>query len=146
MYGAPWLKKASEEKNEPCSGVRLAAPVVKSSGPPAAKKTVGTMTATAPSIASTCAKSVSTEARKPDHRVYSSTPAPMARMPWLNVNGESIAMSAPPAIRFDVRLIRLPSTLEPASMSWLERPWRACMTSARVCARGATFRIRLPKG
>src|SRR5690606_14095420 len=83
-------------------------------GPPAAKKITGMMTTTAPSIAQTCARSVSTEARKPDHSVYSSTPAAIATMPWVNVNGESIEMSAPPAMRLEVRLMRLPSTLEPA--------------------------------
>src|SRR5699024_4989561 len=42
----------------------------------------------------------STEARKPDHRVYSSTPAAMMRMPWPKVSGDSIAMIAPPAMKF----------------------------------------------
>ncbi|MNE15711.1 hypothetical protein D3C80_1086310 [compost metagenome] len=55
-----------------------------------------------------------------------------------------MAISAPPAMKLDVRLIRLPRTLELASINWLDRPWRAYMTSARVWARGATARIRLP--
>ncbi len=122
------------------------APSVKREGPPAAKNTTGTMIATAPSMPITWAKSVSTDARNPDHSVYSSTPAAIAMMPCVNVNGDSIEMSAPPAMRFEVRLMRLPRTLEPASMSWLERPWRANMTSAIVCARGATLRMRRPNG
>ncbi len=69
MYGAPCSMKAVLEKKLPCSAVRLAAPVSNAAGKPAARKMNGTMTATAPSIATTCTKSVSTEARKPDHRV-----------------------------------------------------------------------------
>ena len=67
-------------------------------------------------------------------------------MPCWKLKGESIATSAPPAMKLEVRLMRLPSTFEPASMSWLERPCRAYITSASVCARGATFRMRRPKG
>ena len=61
-------------------------------------------------------------------------------------SGESIAMSAPPAMKLDISEMTLPRTLDPASISWLERPWRTAITWARVCARGATARIRLPKG
>lgn len=86
-------------------------------GPPARKNTLGMMMATAPSIARTCAKSVSTEARNPDHRVYSRTPLAMTRMSCENENGDSSEISAPPAMKFEVRLIRLPRTFEPASMS-----------------------------
>ena len=64
----------------------------------------------------------------------------------MKLNGDSIEMSTPPAMKFDMRLMTLPTTLDPASMSWLERPWRACMTSAMLCALGATLRMRLPKG
>ncbi|MNE15712.1 hypothetical protein D3C81_1491530 [compost metagenome] len=63
------MKKASDEKKEPCCGVRLAAPSVKTAGPPTAKKTAGIMMTTAPSMAQTWTKSVRTEARKPDHSV-----------------------------------------------------------------------------
>ena len=55
-------------------------------------------------------------------------------------------MSTPPAMKFDMRLMTLPTTLDPASISWLERPWRANMTSAMLCALGGDQRIRLPKG
>ena len=139
---------ASEEKKLSCCGVTLplATPSVNIEGPPARKKTAGMMMTAAPSIAMTCAKSVSTEARNPDHRVYSSTPAAMMRMPWPKVSGDSIAMIAPPAMKFEVSEMTEPSTLEPASISCEERPWRAYITSARVWARGATARIRLPKG
>ena len=69
MYGAPWLRNASEEKKLLCCGVRLAAPLENTSTPPRKKNIDGTMMMTAPSMASTWAKSVSTEARKPDHSV-----------------------------------------------------------------------------
>ena len=97
-------------------------------------------------MAITWAKSVSTEARKPDHRVYSSTPPAMIRMPAPKLSGESMAIRAPPAMKLEVSEISEPSTLDPASISWEERPWRAYMTSASVCALGATLRMRLPKG
>ena len=97
-------------------------------------------------MATTWAKSVSTDARKPDQIVYISTPAAIISTPWMKLIGESIAMSAPPAMKLDMSEMTLPSTLEIASISWLDRPWRARMTSARVCACGATARIRRPKG
>ena len=139
---------ASEEKKLSCCGVTFpaATPSANIEGPPARKNTAGMITTAAPSIAMTCAKSVRTEARKPDHRVYSSTPPAMMRMPAPKLSGESIAMIAPPAMKFEVSEMTEPSTLEPASISCEERPWRAYITSARVWARGATFRIRLPKG
>ena len=57
-----------------------------------------------------------------------------------------MAISAPPATKFVMRLTTLPTTLDPASSSWLELPWRARMISASVWARGATWRMRRPKG
>ena len=69
---------------------------------------------------------------KQDRYVEALTEFHDAKRRWLN--GDSIEMSAPPAMRFDVRLMRLPSTFEPASMSWLERPCWANMTSAMVWA------------
>src|SRR5690606_39441855 len=123
-----------------------ATPPANIDGPPARQNAAGMMVAAAPSIAITCAKSVSTEARKPDHKVYIRTPAAMIRMPAPKLSGESIAMIAPPAMKFEVREITEPSTLEPASITCEERPWRAYITSARVWARGATFRLRLPTG
>ncbi len=93
MYGgAPWFMNASEEKKLSCCGgvtFPLATPSVNiEGGPPARKNTAGGMMITAaPSIAITCVKSVSTEARKPDHRVYSSTPPAMMRMPAPKLSG-----------------------------------------------------------
>ena len=132
MYGAPWLRNASDEKNDCCCCVRFWAPVSKSSVPPRKKNIAGTMMTTAPNIASTCAKSVSTEARKPDHSVYSNTPAAMTITPWMKLNGLSMEISAPPAMKFDVNEMTEPRMLDPASMSWEDRPWRANMTSASV--------------
>ncbi|MNR66065.1 hypothetical protein D3C85_1893730 [compost metagenome] len=63
------MRKASDEKKLVCCGVRLAAPSTKTAGPPMAKKMAGMITITAPSMAQTWMKSVSTEARKPDHSV-----------------------------------------------------------------------------
>ena len=122
MYGAPWFRKASEEKKFDCCAVRFDAPVSKAAGNPAAKKMNGTMIATAPSIAMTCMKSVSTEARKPDHRVYNSTPPATANTPWMKLKGESMEISTPTAMKLDISEITEPTTLEPASISWLERP------------------------
>src|SRR5699024_10790861 len=146
MYGAPWLRNASEEKNDCCCGVRLSAPETNRSVPPRKKNMAGTMMTTAPRMASSCAKSVSTEARKPDHSVYNSTPAAITMMPWPKLNGLSMAMSAPPAMKLDVSEMTEPRMLDPASISWDERPWRANITSASVCASGATLRMRLPNG
>lgn len=63
--------KASEEKKLSCWGVTwpAATPASNIPGPPAAKKTIGMTTTAAPSIATTCAKSVSIEARNPDQSV-----------------------------------------------------------------------------
>ena len=61
--------KASEEKKLDCAAVRFVAPSRSRSVPPRRKKKVGTSTTTAPSIATTWAKSVSTEARNPDQIV-----------------------------------------------------------------------------
>src|SRR5699024_12203880 len=113
--------KASLEKKLPCAGVRFAAPVSNAAGKPAVKKMMGTRTATAPSIPSTCTKSVRTEARKPDQRVYKSTPPATMTTPWMKFRGESMLMSTPPARKFDIKLMRLPTTFEPASINWHER-------------------------
>ena len=53
-------------------------------------------------------------------------------MPCMKLNGLSMAIRAPPAMKFDVSEMTEPRMLEPASISWEERPWRANMTSARV--------------
>ncbi len=81
MYGAPWPRKASEEKKLDCCWVRLPAPSRSRSGPPRTKKKAGTRTTTESSIATTCAKSVRTDARNPDQTVYSSTPAAIISTP-----------------------------------------------------------------
>ena len=148
MYGAPWFMNASEEKKLCCWAVTWPAstPAWNMPGPPAAKNTAGMRMTVAPSMAITWAKSVSTEARKPDHRVYSSTPAATIRMPAPKDSGDSREIRAPPAMKLEVREMTEPSTLEPASMSCDERPCRAYMTSARVWARGATARMRRPNG
>src|SRR5699024_10217943 len=87
-----------------------------------------------------------TEARNPDHRVYNRTPAATTTIPVPKLKGVKIAKSAPPAMKLEVSEMTDPRTLDPASMSCDERPWRAYMTSASVCAFGATLRMRLPKG
>ncbi len=57
------------EKKFACSSVILSSPSSTRSVPPAAKKTMGMMIAAATIMATSWAKSVSTEARKPDHSV-----------------------------------------------------------------------------
>src|SRR5699024_12595190 len=99
-----------------------------------------------PSIAMTWPKSVSTEARNPDHRVYNSTPAATTTIPVPKFKGVRIPKSAPPAMKFEVSEMVEPRTLEPASINCEERPWRAYMTSASVGACGATLRMRFPQG
>lgn len=49
-------------------------------------------------------------------------------------------------MKLEVMLTMEPTMFEPASISWLDLPCRACMTSARVWALGATARILFPKG
>ena len=146
MQGAPWFRKASEEEKLDCCGVRVAAPETNMSVPPAAKYTTGTMITTGPSIAKTCAASVSTEARKPEHSEYSNMPPPMKRMPWVKLNGNSRDIKAPLAMKLEVTLTMEPTMLETESINWLDFPCQAYMTSARVWALGAAARIRLPKG
>ena len=110
------------------------------------KYTIGISTAAATTIATSWAKSVITEARKPDHRVYASTPAPAISTPWMKDSGESTATSAPAALKFTIRLMHEPTMLDTAITIWLEVPWRACRISARVWASGASSRKRFPNG
>ncbi|MOA13562.1 hypothetical protein D3C78_1336220 [compost metagenome] len=78
--------------------------------------------------------------------MYDSTPRATISTPCRKLSGESMDTSAPAAVKLTIRLITLPSTFDSARIIWLQRPWRACMISASVCAWGATCLKRRPKG
>ncbi|MNQ55210.1 hypothetical protein D3C85_692950 [compost metagenome] len=64
----------------------------------------------------------------------------------MKLSGLSMDTSAPAAVKFTIRLMQLPTMFDTAMIIWLDAPWRAWITSASVCALGASCRKRLPKG
>ena len=116
---------ASIENKFACSGVRKLIPSDNVCGPPSAKSTAGMIRMATAIIAISCAKSVSTEARKPDHKVYDNTPTPAITTPAWNDKGERTETNAPDAVKLTIRLMMLPRILEDARISWLDEPCRA---------------------